>query len=188
MTKYYAVHTKEYWGKISKNKYMTNDEKQSKFSMHYNWMKNETIKRLENYDGENLLWWWKDSIPDTDDFPWNGNDKIEMVLLEVELENNETLDSNYYLWDLFCIGDKPLPDYDEYETFFDNDYNDLSFEEMSCNWDKIFDRHWYKNHPVFEDMESEINNIQSITGKIETSRIKVIKIFTPITYNEWLND
>lgn len=190
MTKYYAVHTKEYWDKISSNEYMTNIIDKEKFPEHYAWMKDEMKKRLSNYSGDSLLWWWKGNEPETDTFPWNGDEKVEMVLLEAELNEDEALDSNYFIWDFFCVSDRAIPNYDEFDDddFYDRTRN-LSLKDVQYTWSKVFNLEWCRKHPILQDYEyddEEVQNIQSTSGEIATNRIKVVKTFTPITYKEWL--
>ncbi|RXZ81749.1 DUF3841 domain-containing protein [Paenibacillaceae bacterium] len=134
----------------------------------YMWMMEQMSKRLANYQG-NFPIWLRLKRPDLRQ-SGHLNKKELGVLLEVELSDDEVLISDFMAWHL-VINNHFLALTEEEDDLFEADKLSMTKEE---SWTRIFD---YKELKKYEYWKGE-ENLQAVTGRIEISRIRLVKPFT----------
>ena len=153
--KYYTVQKLSAWLDANNKGYLTGNEEyidKEWFLKSYKWMMKQMTKRLINYNNEFPIWLWLDISNIS--FSELLND--EWVLLEIELDDEHVLLSNFLAWH-HVLNDCSLDD-------------DCQITKEQ-SWEYIFNEHDLEKFGYgFED-----EDLQGTIGKIDCDHIKVIK-------------
>ncbi|BDH62050.1 hypothetical protein MTP04_21800 [Lysinibacillus sp. PLM2] len=138
----------------------------------YHWMKQQMIKRIPNYKGENYpIWLWKRSV--------NRNERVLLpkgtrgVILTLEIPDDQILWSDFQSWH-FVLNNSPITDSeDEWERYLKDEEN----YEVVKSWDKIFDFDYFRQgdknwHGTFNE-----EWIQGVTPRITVDQVKKVTRF-----------
>jgi hypothetical protein len=134
----------------------------------YNWMMKQMSKRLINYQGNYPIWLWL-TRPDLRQ-TGHLNKKERGVLLELELNEDEVLISDFMAWHT-VLNNGFLALTEVEDEMFEARKLSMTKEE---SWKRIFN---YKELKKYEYWEGE-EILQAVTGRIDISRIQTIKEFT----------
>lgn len=153
--KCYTIQKLKAWREAEIKGYLTGNEEfldGEWLSPYYPWMKKQMVKRIKNYNNETLVWLWLD--PSNINFVELLDDKY--VLLEVEVEDDQILLSNFDAWN-FVLNDWNL-----------DETNTISKEE---SWEYMFDKEKLEKY----ELDFENCDLQGTMGKIDCKNIKVLK-------------
>lgn len=139
----------------------------SEFLEPYQWMMDQMSKRLHNYDGEYPIWLWCHK-PDLRSSGHLNRGTIG-ELLEVELEDQEVLLSDFMAWHI-VLANSFLSLTEEEDHLYETGSLTMKKEE---SWERIFH---YNDLRCFEYWKGP-SDLQGVTGKIPTERIKHLKTF-----------
>lgn len=134
----------------------------------YLWMMEQMSKCLANYQGNYPTWLWLKKP----DLRQSGylNKKDLGVLLEVELNEDEVLVSDFMAWHI-VLNNHFLAMTEEEDELFDAGKLSMTKEE---SWTRIFD---YKELMKYEYWQGK-EDLQAVAGRIAISRIRLVKEFT----------
>lgn len=167
--KFWTIQTVEAWNQAVSKGYLVGHREYifEDFLDGYLWMMSEMKKRLPHYSGEFPIWLWTKKP----DLRLGGklNRGQHGVLLEVELNHDDVLISDFMAWHI-VLSNGFLALTEEEDNEFNKGTLSMTKEQ---SWSRIFD---YQEIKRFEYWVGE-EKLQAVTGKIEISRLKKIKEF-----------
>lgn len=136
---YYTLQTVEAWNYFKENKVIQSTPQYEQFPDLYLLMKKEMEVRLPNYNSEEGIIWLSPYY--TNIFDHNFSYTKPIVQLEIALNEEEVLDSYFYLWHCFVmkfIHEQKIPEYKEFVEVFDVENLKLeSPRNIQCTIGKI---------------------------------------------------
>lgn len=154
--KFYTIQKLKAWNEAKLKGFLTGDNNyidKEWFLDSYTWMMNQMSKRLPNYKEEYPVWLWLS----TDNISFSELLQDNYVLLEVKLDENQVLISNFDAWH-FVLND----------SHFDEEDTSITKEE---SWEYIFN----KEKLAKWNYEFEKEDLQEVIGRIDCKDIKVLK-------------
>ena len=169
MATYYTIQTKEAWDDALTKGFLEFNKKyiyELAFP-EYNWMVDQMKKRLPNYNCEYPIWLWLKRP----DLRYGGHLEkgLRGVLLEVDIDENDVLLSDFIAW--HCVLNNDFLSISEDE---ENGITNITKEE---SWERIFDLDLLRQSEYVLENISDVDVIQGVTGKIDIKNIKLIKEF-----------
>lgn len=154
--KCYTVQRLNAWKEAKIKGYLTGNRKfidEEWFLSSYTWIMKQMAKRLKNYNNEFPVWVWLD----TSNICFNELLDDEWVLLEIELNEEQVLLSNFEAWHYVLNG-----------WIFEEE-NSIITKEQS--WEYIFDKDELERFGYGFEKE----DLQGTIGRIDCKNIKAIK-------------
>ncbi|MDO5557372.1 MAG: DUF3841 domain-containing protein [Clostridia bacterium] len=151
----YSIQSIEAYKMAIQKGFLQSNKKYQMDHISYNWMGKQMEKRLNGYSFDNgIIWLWKDKPKNM--YKWTGETGTKMVLLEIEVNEEEVLLSNFEFWSCMIF-----------------DLNNGTSKE------DFYEFYGYKMEDVFEmrSLKGFGNTIQGTTGKIVIEQIKKLKFF-----------
>jgi hypothetical protein len=168
ITKYYTIQTIEAWNQAIELKYLEGnvDYIDKSFIEPYHWLMDQMEKRLKSYNGEYPIWLW----PKRQDLRKSGylSKGQHGVLLEIELDENDVLLSDFEAWH-FVLNNWFFSISDDEEKMFEEGKLLITKEK---SWERIFDFSLLNSLDGWEHI-----NIQGVTGRVDIKSIRLIKEF-----------
>ena len=162
MTILYTVQRYEAWENSQKVGYLEGNQKYVDDFLNdsYQWMINQMLKRLSNYNGEYPIWLWKEEPEKVEITRYF--DKGEFgCLLKVDLDTSQYLESALEAWDFVL----------------NKWYLSMTDEEEGCpleqSWERIFDVDEFPKNPYWWGKI----NVQCTTGRIPLEKIELLYTF-----------
>lgn len=164
MSIFYTIQTKEAWIQFQKDGYLVGSKEYvwDEFLEHYHWMMKQMTIRLPRYKGEYPIWLYT-QFPDH--YRYSGRAGLECVLLEVELQAEDVLISDFEVWHCVLNHWYALWDHE------DEDHPPLSMEE---SWERIFELERLQSDPMWE---TSTPMYQGVTGKIPIDQVRSVTEF-----------
>lgn len=138
----------------------------------YNWMKQQMMKRMPGYMGENYpIWLWRRRVSRYEKalFPTGTRG----VILTLEIPNDIILWSDFESWH-FVLSNTPITDSEEeWEEYLRNEQTYPVVE----TWEKIFDFEYLRHGDKEWHGEFDEEWIQGVTPRITTEQVKKVTRF-----------
>jgi len=164
LRRYYTIQKIEAWEEAQQKGYLEGNKNYvyEEFLKAYLWMMNQMRKKLSLYNGEYPVWLWLERP----DLRCGGylNPGEKGVLLEIYIDEERVLLSDFYLWHCVLNNDAVADDEDEWELIRQG----KSHITIEQSWERIFDVN-------YDSCKNTI--IQGVTGKISIDKIRLIKEF-----------
>lgn len=169
--KFWTIQTEEAWQKAIAYGYLAGDHEYvwHEFLPAYRWMMKQMKVEFPNYIGDYPVWVWLKKP----DLRFSGHlmKGTNGVLLELDLEEEDVLISDFQAWHL-VLYNSFVALTEEEEQEFETGKLDISLEE---SWLRIFN---YKELKKYDYWKSDIEDLQGVTGRIPITKIKLLKAFT----------
>jgi hypothetical protein len=169
MKTYWTIQTIEKWNKAKQLGYLQGDEEyvdEEFFKPYYYWMMGQMKLRLPNYKGEYPIWLWV-KRPDLRQRHMNKGEKG--VLIEVDLDENNVLLSDFIIWNA-VLNDAFLYVSNEEERLYEEGKSLITIEQ---SWERIFDFELLKTMTGW----THLDKIQGVTGRIDLKNIRSVREF-----------
>lgn len=151
--KFYTIQKRSVWNAWKRKGVIeASSHKDCPFKNEYQWMKSQMYSKLQGYKGEELVWLWLEKPEYYKS--WSHIARKKFVLIELELNKNDVVMSDFDLWNHYL-----------------NSFDDEAEEDLI----KVFDLEWSKNCFLEDD---EIQVVQATVGKLSIDRVTKVKSFT----------
>lgn len=165
--KLYTIQSEKFWEENKNNLYLHNnpDYIMNELIYPYRWMYNQMITRISNCD-KSMIWVWSERP----DLRRSGylNKGEKGVLLELDIDEEQVLFSDFYMWHNVLM-DLPIK--------LHNDEN----INKELSWERIFDFNicleiYKQSEESLEEHQFKITK-QGVTSKVHINNVKLVKRF-----------